>query len=522
MAKTEYSERKRFFEIMELISKYGFSYLFSRLRIKKHPVDRGVRVRKLLEELGPTFVKLGQMLSTRYDILPLDIIQELAKLQDNVPPISYEDFCAVVQENYTDLHSVFSYIEEKALAAASIAQVHRALLYSGEEVVIKARRPKAKEIIQEDTAVLSNFVLFAQHFPFFKDFDLVGLIEDFGKMMNRELDFFNEVDALEKFNRSFRMSDTVSAPIPFREFCSENVVVMEYVPGIRFSELLAYQENELPFPVDKKKLILTGADCLFQQCFLVGFLHADPHPGNLLVTREGKLFFIDFGEVSVIDKHTRRFLLETVIALTTRDAVLLAQILTEYFPLENEDRFVLEVKSMFSKYYGKSLSDFNLGDLLLEIFKTIRKYKIRIPAQFLLMGKIILEIEGMARKLHPEFNAIQFMESFLNQHGLSMITDRFFALNEEIVWSALMLPRKIKQLSKLLDSGKINLELHSPKIERQVNGVRKSLNLLSISVIIAALLIGINNFKNQTIAYVALALLGFLIIYGILFGERRN
>lgn len=512
----------RFFQIMELISKYEFSYLFSRLRVKKHPQDRGIRVRKLLEELGPTFIKLGQMLSTRYDLLPIDIIQELMKLQDDVPPISFEQFCAVLDTRYEDRQKVFLYIQEKPLAAASIAQVHRALLLDGREVVVKVRRPQATETVADDMALLMAVAQFSQHFPFFKDFDLTGLIEDFGRSIRRELNFLNEATALEQFAYFFRMNDKIGSPEPYRDLCHEDILVMEYVPGLRFSELLQLPGDKLPFPVDKKALINAGADSLFQQCFILGFLHADPHPGNLIVTREGKLYFLDFGQANVIDRHTRRFLLEMVIALTKRDALLLSQILLENFPLKNEDRFLTEIRSMFARYYGKSLSDFKLSDLILDEFRIIRKYKIKIPGQLLLLGKVILEIEGIARRMDPSFNAIQFMETYLNQRWISLLADRLNAAQEEILWSVLMIPRKIQQLSKLFDSGKLNLELDSPKIERKIDGMRKSVNVLAVSIVIAALLIGLNNFENQTVAYVALAILGTAIIYGILFGERRS
>jgi len=522
MRRTGKTGRGRFFEIMELISKYGFSYLFSRLNVKKHPQDRGIRVRKLLEELGPTFIKLGQMLSTRYDLLPLDIIQELVKLQDDVPPISFDRFCAILDERYGDRQKVFLYIQEKPLAAASIAQVHRALLLDGKEAVVKVRRPQAMETVADDVALLMAIAQFSQHFPFFKDFDLSGLIQDFGRSIRRELNFLNEAAALEQFARFFRMNDKIGSPEPYRDLCHEDVLVMEYVPGLRFSELLQLPGDALPFPVDKRSLINAGADSLFQQCFILGFLHADPHPGNLIVTRSGKLYFLDFGQVNVIDRHTRRFLLEMILALTKRDALLLSQILLENFPLKNEDRFLAEIRAMFAKYYGKPLSDFKLSDLLLDEFRIIRKYKIKIPGQLLLMGKVILEIEGIARKMDPSFNAILFMETYLNQRWMSLLADRLNASQEELLWSALMIPRKIQQLSKLFDSGRLNLELDSPKIERKIDGMRKSLNVLAVSIIIAALLIGLNNFKNQTIAYVALAILGTTIIYSILFGERRS
>lgn len=516
------SSRRRFFQIIEVFSKYGLGYIFKKFNLKKHPSDRGERVRLALEELGTTFIKLGQMLSTRYDILPQDIIHELIKLQDDVPPIPFREFIEELEKSLPDWKKEFLYIQEEPLGAASIAQVHRALLLDGTEVVVKIRRPGIIKTVNEDIDVLVNLAHFAQSFSLFRDFDLIQIIKEFGFSINREMDFLSEAEALKKFNNSFRMNEIIFAPKPYDNLCRENVLVMEYIPGIRFSELLEMEDTQIPFKVDRKKLVETGADCMFQQVFTIGFLHNDPHPGNLIATKNNRLYFIDFGQVSVIDKYTRRFLLEMILALTRRDSELLTRILIEHFPMKLSEVFSSEVKKMFAKYYGKPLTEFSMSEMITETFKLIRSHKVQVPGQLLLMGKVILMIEGIARKLDPSFNAITFLDDYLRERWLSLYADRMDALEEEGLWGFLMSPRNIKSIQNIYNSGRIKLDLESRKIETLLHGLKNGLNSLAISIIIAALLISIDSFENQLFAYASVFILGILVIYEFLTEERRK
>jgi ubiquinone biosynthesis protein len=516
------SSRKRFFQIIEVFSKYGLGYIFKKFNLKKHPSDRGERVRLALEELGTTFIKLGQMLSTRYDLLPSDIIHELRKLQDDVPPIPFSTFIAELEKYLPEWNDKILYIQEKPLAAASIAQVHRALLNDGSEIVVKVRRPGIIKTVEEDIDVLVHLAQFAQKLSLFKDFDLIQIVKEFGLAINREMDFLSEMDALNKFNNSFRMNDVIYAPKSIEALCRKNVLVMEYIPGIRFSELLELKDEDIPFKIDRRKLVEAVADSMFQQVFTIGFLHNDPHPGNLIATKNNRLYFIDFGQVSTIDKYTRRFLLEMVLALTRRDSDLLTAIIVDHFPMKLSTQFSIEVKKMFAKYYGKPLTEFSMSEMITETFKLIRSHKVQVPGQLLLMGKVILMIEGIARKLDPSFNAITFLDDYLRQRWLSLYADRMDALEEEGLWSFLMSPRNLKSIQNIYNSGRIKLDLESGKIERLLHGLKNGLNSLAISIIIAALLISINNFENQIFAYAAVFILGLLVIYEFMTEDRRK
>jgi ubiquinone biosynthesis protein len=281
-------------------------------------------------------------------------------------------------------------------------------------------------------------------------------------------------------------------------------------------------DDSIPIKIDKSLLVQAGADCMFQQVFMIGFLHNDPHPGNLIATKNNRLYYIDFGQVSVVDKYTRRFLLEMVLALTRRDAEFLTLIITEHFSMDNSDSFSEDVKIMFSKYYGKPLTEFSMSDLIMETFKLIRSYKIHVPGQLLLMGKVILMIEGIARKLDPTFNAIRFTEDYLRTRWISLYSDRMDALEDEFLWNFLMSPRKIKNIQKIFDTGKIKLDIESTRIERILHGLMNGLNSLAISIVIAALLISIKNFDNQFLAYAGVFILGIFVIYEFLTEGRRK
>jgi ubiquinone biosynthesis protein len=211
-----------------------------------------------------------------------------------------------------------------------------------------------------------------------------------------------------------------------------------------------------------------------------------------------------------------------VLALTRRDAEFLTLIITEHFSMDNSDSFSEDVKIMFSKYYGKPLTEFSMSDLIMETFKLIRSYKIHVPGQLLLMGKVILMIEGIARKLDPTFNAIRFTEDYLRTRWISLYSDRMDALEDEFLWNFLMSPRKIKNIQKIFDTGKIKLDIESTRIERILHGLMNGLNSLAISIVIAALLISIKNFDNQFLAYAGVFILGIFVIYEFLTEGRRK
>jgi len=519
---TNHRYRKRFFEIIEVFSKYGMAYIFKRFRNKKkHPFDRGERIRNILEELGPTFIKFGQMLSTRNDLLPNDIIQELVKLQDEVPadPFSYIFKETLKSDKY--FLEKFEYINKNPIGSASIAQVYKAKLENGEDVVIKVRRPGIKEIVMEDIEVLKHIANIVQYLPQFRDINLNSIVEEFGKSMFMEMDFIKEIVSMKKFNDLFRNNDHIYAPFPYEELSSDNIIVMQFIKGDKFTDVLRNNIERNYSLKEKEELLFWGADSLYQQAFTIGFLHSDPHPGNLIISPDRKLYFVDFGQVTYIDKHTRRTLLELLISITRRDPEMLATIIIDNFYCKDEDGLTEDIKIMFSRYYGKPLADFSMSQMFFEIFEIIRKRKVTVPPQLLLLSKMILLLESNAKKLKGDFNAIEFTEEFFKQRWLSILFDRVQEIKEESVWDFLLLSRNTRNVKKIFDSGRIKLEIEVPKVEKIMMALKFAMNSLAVSIIIAALLISINNFENQILAYIGVTILGLFVIYEFISEGRK-
>lgn len=349
----------------------------------------------------------------------------------------------------------------------------------------------------------------------------MDIIEEFGKAIFKEMDFIKEAQNMNKFNELFRNNDHIFAPMTYEEFSDENIIVMEYIRGNKFSELINGKDKHIFSFEQKENLLNWGADSLFQQVFIIGFLHSDPHPGNLIFSEEEKIYFVDFGQVSIIDKYTRRVLLELLIAVTRRDSQLLASIISENFYSGDEDGLNEDIKKLFSKYYGKPLSEFSLSEMFINIFDIIRRRKVAVPPQLLIMSKIILLLESNAKKLKEDFNTIEFTESFFRRRWASILYDRMEQMKEEAVWDILMAPRNAQKIKKVIDSGKIKLEMEMPKIEKIMIALKFALNSLAISIIIASLLISINNFENQILAYLGVAILGLFVIHEFISEGRK-
>lgn len=508
-------------KVIRTFSRNGLAYLFKRVRIrKKQPADRGARFRKSLEELGPTYVKLGQMLSTRYDVMPKDIIDELQKLQDNVPAFPYKAVIQMLDEEYGDHKKVFRSIEAKPLASASIGQVHRARLLTGEDVVIKVRRPRITEIINGDIVTLKGVAKFGERMPFFEGRELYSLVREFSKNIKKELNLQNEAKAMARFNRAFARDKMIFAPRPYLDLCRPNILVMDYVDGIRFSDLLK-RGYKPPFKVSKKKLVKALANSMLEMVFIHGFVHGDPHPGNLIVTKRGELCYLDFGAIVEVDPEMQRFFLEFLVAMTKRDAELLSEIMSDNFYVHEQDTYVDDIKVMFSKYHGLPLSEIDLGEIMTENFRINRKHQILIPPQIFLIGKVILLLEGVGRKLDPDFDFIGFLKDyFTRKRVVAIMKDRFLQLQEDSLWKAFMLPRRLNKLEKLLTGG-VNVQMNLPKIERRMDLFIKAVNALALAVIMAGLIMSIDKFPYPIIVQFIIMILSIYILFHLLNSYRK-
>ena len=503
----------------------------------KHKIQSGLtpeKIRKIAEDLGPTFVKIGQILSMRDDMIPLAYCEELKKLRLNV---AYMPFNVVKEQvekaTGKKLNELFKSIDESPLGSASIGQVHRATLLSGEEVVFKVMRPGIYQMVESDLRLFKIALNANNLIPQTKGFNLNidSLIDDIWKIMAEEMDFTHEVNNLKLFGSLNKEFAYISTPKVYEEYTCKEFFVMEYIDGIQIS--------------DKDKLIENGYD-LHEICeklannFLVqiiekGLFHADPHPGNILI-RDGKIVFIDFGSVGLISKYDRSIYKNAIIAFINQDAYEIQKIVLSFGILDESklDYSLLytDIESMLFKYSGMSAGDVDLGTLLEELFKVIRHHPIVLPKGFTAFGRAILTIQGVIKEVDPTIDLVSmFINLIKNDIFKSNDLKQKTFINASKTINALsktsQLPTQVSTLIDLGVKGKARLNLDINNIEKLNKTLRNvgtkiaySLIIgtfaLALAIILAALL-----FSQQNIFITLFAIFvcvsALVLIGGLLF-----
>jgi ubiquinone biosynthesis protein len=370
---------------------------------------RGERLRLALESLGPIFVKFGQMLSTRRDLIPLDIADELAKLQDQVPPFPSEQALAEVARAYgRPAIEVFAQFEERPLAAASIAQVHAARLAGGEDVVVKILRPKVREQVQSDLEVLYAVARLAERWwPESRRLRPVELVAEYDKTIVNELNLMREAANAAQLRRNFEGDPKIYVPAVYWDYCRPSVMVMERIHGIPIDDMAALREAKVNIP----RLAANGVAIFFTQVFRDNFFHADMHPGNIFVDaadpENPRYCAVDFGIVGTLSEGDRRYLAENFLAFFDRDYLRVAQLHVDSRwvpPGTRVDEFESAIRSVCEPVFNKPLKDISFGQVLLRLFQTARQFNMEVQPQLMLLQKTLVQIEGLGRALYPELD----------------------------------------------------------------------------------------------------------------------
>ncbi|HHV41541.1 MAG TPA: phosphotransferase, partial [Clostridiaceae bacterium] len=368
-----YHQAKRYKQIINILIKYGFGYIVEKvgiilpkgiIREKPDPTDKMTTPQKvvmMLQELGPTFIKLGQLLSTRPDIIPKDYIKELKRLQDDVAPFSFQEAKSQIEEELaSSLTDIFLSFDEKPLAAASIGQVHRAMLKNGQEVVVKVRRPDIDKIMVVDLEIILNLTrLVEKHIPETRFYDPVAKFEEFADVMHKELDFTREGFNIDKFRQNFKGDESIYVPRVFWEATTQKILTIEYIKGYKVTQLGKISEQGL----ERSQIAKNGANAIMKQIFIHGFFHGDPHPGNILIRPDGKIVFIDFGMMGRIDKYTKYKLAELIVGVINKDTEKIVGVLLELSQIEEDldtAAIELDIEDLVERYYGKSLNSFDI------------------------------------------------------------------------------------------------------------------------------------------------------------------
>ncbi|WP_428354241.1 ubiquinone biosynthesis regulatory protein kinase UbiB [Methyloprofundus sp.] len=375
---------------------------------------RGVRIRRTLEDLGPIYVKFGQALSTRKDILPDDIADELVKLQDKVPPFSNQQAREVIEKELgMSIDTAFAEFSASPLASASVAQVHAAVLHTGEQVVVKVLRPDVEKWIHSDIGLLYELAYFAEKFwDDAKRLHAKEIVAEFEKTLLDELDLIREAGNASKLRRNFENSEAIYIPEIHWEFTRKKVLVMERIYGIPVGNIDELRENNADF----KLLAERGVEIFFTQVFRDNFFHADMHPGNIFVELPGKYIAVDFGIVGTLSPSDQRYLAENFLAFFNQDYRRVAEmhLASGWVPADTRvEEFESAIRSVCEPIFDKPLKDISFGLLLLRLFQTARRFDMQVQPQLVLLQKTLLNIEGLGRQLYPDLDLWQTAKPFL-------------------------------------------------------------------------------------------------------------
>ena len=428
-----YRNLARYRQILSVLFKYGFGDFIDILNIeqyleismqmlfKKEPknvekLTRPERTRLVLEELGPTFIKFGQILSTRPDLIPLEYIAELAKLQDNVPSFSYEDVCTLIEKELgKPPEALFEFFEKEPLAAASIGQVHRARLKGGDEVVVKVRRPGIEEIIEADLEIMLHLAsLMESHLEDFEFRHPSRIVSVFARSIEKEINYRLEASNVERFARQFLEDSTVYIPKVYRDFSTKRIITTEYVDGIKASNLEALRKEGY----DLKLVASRGAILVMKQIFMQGYFHADPHPGNIFILPHETICLLDFGMMGRISRKERADFADLVMNIVRRDERKVVDSILKITHYEGQiERGTMEndFAELIDRYVGLPLKELEVGPLLHQLMEIVARYKLSLKPNFYLLVKSVSTIEGLGRMLDPDFEIIQHAEPFIRK-----------------------------------------------------------------------------------------------------------
>lgn len=513
----------RLIKIQRVLLRYGLDefvfnlHLFRPLRyltylspsyiMGKRKGARGERLRMALEDLGPIFVKFGQILSTRQDLLPPDIGEELSQLQDNVPPFADNLARQIIEKSLeVPIEDVFSAFSQSPLASASVAQVHTATLHTGEDVVVKVLRPGIDKIIDSDVALLYTLAELAnKYWDEAKRLKPVEVVQEFDHSIHGELDLVREAANASQLRRNFEGSDHLYVPDIYWDYTRQNVMVMERIYGTPIGKIDELREKG----VDLKLLAERGVEIFFAQVFRDNFFHADMHPGNIFASDEAKYLAVDFGIMGSVTVADQRYLAENFLAFFNRDYLRVAQLHIEsgWVPKHTRvDEFESAIRAVCEPIFEKPLKEISYGHLLLRLFQTARRFDMEVQPQLVLLQKTLLNIEGLGRQLYPDLDLWQTAKPYLEDWYKNTVGPKatFNKLKEHLPIMAEKFPELPEMAYQVLSDaakGELEIKWKSKQLEdiklQMAKNHRK--NIMAICggslVVSAAIILGLDGFS---------------------------
>ena len=499
----------RLSEIAQVAVRHGFGYFFERHRLtdlfpwvnrdgsEETPSDRGRRLREMLDELGPTFVKFGQLLSTRPDIVPPDIVVELQKLQDDVRPIPFADVERVIREELgVTIEQAFLEFDQQPTAAASIGQVHHALLPNGERVAVKVQRPNAPRQIESDIALLFQAARLAKERVRALDFiDAEQVVDEFARSIRSELDYRAEARNAEAFRRNFAGREDVKIPRVYWTYTRERLLVLELLEGTQLADL----DTGALTPAERRDLAYRIAETWMAMIFRHGFFHGDPHPANIFVLDGGAAIgLVDFGQVGKLTDDDMSKLTRLFIDATNERVDLLPRRLAELgvrYPRDREEEFGEELREVYYRYYGVSLAEIDPLQVIREAFEVIYRLNLRLPTRFVMLDKAIATLASVGTELYPDFNVFEVAKPYarnlmLERFSPERVLSRARKESSELARIAATLPHQVHDVLEELRDGQIDVGFVHKGLDDFMHKVDVAFNRLVVALIVVGGLIG--------------------------------
>ncbi len=503
----------RYEKVISVLVKYGFADValhppFSRFIPKwkrlipkhdGHPVTeftRYERMRMVCEELGTTFIKFAQIASNRPDILPEELVEELQKFQDHAMQVPVEDIKATLeQELGYKLTKAFESIDYEPIASASMAQVHRAKLIGGQEVVLKIQRPGIGSTVELDIQILKSLARFVEdRFDRFDAYQPVELVKMFEASIQKELDFTLEAGNMRRFEVQFRGNPDIYVPTVFPELCTEKVLCMEYIAGIKCTDLTSLEH----IGMTGAKLALKGINLYFEQVFDHGFFHADPHPGNIFVLPDQRVCFIDYGMMGNVMETDRELLADLLLSIHDHDMEGLKSSLLHFsWDEEKIDQKSLEydINEFFQNYSNIGIADIDSNEVMAALNSLFFDYKIRVPSNLLLLLKALVIIEGVGLMLDPQYNIIKNIHPYVSRllrrkYSPAKLSKRMSRTLGELSKLATSLPEDLEEIIGKLKRGKLHIEFEHRGLEPLDSAVDVASKRISFGLVLGALILG--------------------------------
>jgi len=509
-----YRHAKRYEEILNVLIKYGFGDLVDALNIKQYieigiekisgkeperieKLSRPERLRMAFEELGPTFVKLGQILSTRPDLIPLPYAQELSKLQDNVPSFPYDDVRAAVKaETGKYPEEIFHSIHKKPIAAASIGQVHKATLKgSEEEVAIKIQRPNIQQTIEVDLEIMLHMAsLMERHVTEMEAFHPTTVVNEFARGIEAELDYTLEASHVEHFARQFLDDETMYVPKVYRGLSTQRILVMEFIDGIKASDLDRLKQDGY----DLQEIASRGADSILKQISLFGFYHADPHPGNIYILPKNVICFIDFGMMGRINQQEREDFSDFVELLIGKDENKIVDALlklTNFAEDPNRSELQRDLMEFIDRYASLPLKELEIAKMLQSVVEILTKQGMSLKPDLYLMIKALGTAEGLGRSLDPEFEIAKHAEPFFQKIKASRYAPKRIASDlvdsgTELLRLFKEIPGELREVLKNVRDGKLKIEIEYHALDRTLFRIDLISDRIASAIVLASLIVG--------------------------------